>query len=56
MLFQSTLHAYMKLFTINGVYIKAFSKLKMDRTWFCKTLAKLRLKNGPIAFLMFSSL
>ena len=25
----STLHALMKLFTINGVYINAFDKLKM---------------------------
>ena len=29
MLFLSNLYALMKLFTLNGVYIKAFGKLKM---------------------------
>ena len=29
MLFQSTLNAFMKLVTINDVYVKAFGKLKM---------------------------
>ena len=28
--FLSTLYALTKLFTLNGVYIKAFGKLKMD--------------------------
>ena len=48
MLFLSTLYALMKLFTINGVYIKTSGKLKMVfKTRFCLTLAKLRLNNWP---------
>ena len=42
--FLSTLYALMKLFTINGVYIKTAGKLKMVfKTRFFLTLAKLRL-------------
>ena len=42
----------MKLFTIDGAYIKAFGKLKMSlsRLWFCETLAKLSLDNWSFEF------
>ena len=38
----------MKLFTINGVYVKAFANWKWLRTQFCLTLAKLPLNNCPL--------
>ena len=50
MLFQSTPYAFMKLFKINGVYIKAFGKLKMAQNLVLLTLVKPCLNNWPIAF------
>ena len=44
--FLVPLYALMKLFTINGVYIKAFGKLKMVNA----RLTKLRLNNWPNVF------